>query len=39
MTAADPKPSVRRDPTECEADGLGFLPWAPIAMGDELTAW
>jgi len=21
---------------ECEADGLGFLPWAPIAMGDLL---
>ncbi len=20
----------------CEADGLGFLPWAPIGMGDLL---
>ena len=23
---------------ECEANGLGFLPWAPIAMGDLLGA-
>jgi len=22
--------------TACEADGLGFLPWAPIAMGELL---
>ncbi len=23
---------------ECEADGLGFLPWAPIGMGDVLDS-